>query len=154
MDRPPADPSRRTLLNWFLGTSMGALAATVVYPVLRFLSPPEVAEAATSQVEAGRSNDPEFLDAGYKIVQFGGEPVIVLRAGDGDFRAFAATCTHLSCIVEYRKDVKTIWCNCHNGQFDLNGRNVAGPPPRPLEVYRVHLVADPSGADTVVVARA
>ena len=153
MDRPPADPSRRSLLNWFLGSSLGALAAAVVYPVLRFLSPPEVAEASTSQVEAGRTNDPEFLESGYKIVQFGSDPVIVLRLADDDFRAFSATCTHLSCIVEFRKSKKVIWCNCHNGQFDLNGNNIAGPPPRPLEAYQVHLVSTSGGADTVVVAR-
>lgn len=152
MDRP-VDRSRRKLLNVFLGTSLGALVAAVVYPVVRFINPPEVAEAATNQVEAGRSNDPEFLEAGYKIVQFGGEPVIVVRVADDDFRAFAATCTHLSCIVEYRRSKQLLWCNCHNGAFDLNGRNVAGPPPRPLDTYRVHLVEASGGGETVVVAR-
>ena len=154
MDRSPVDRSRRRFLNAFLGTSLGALVAAVVYPVVRFISPPEVAEAATNQVEAGRSNDPEFLEDGYKIVQFGGEPVIVVRVDEGDFRAFSATCTHLSCIVGYKRTKQLLWCNCHNGAFDLNGRNVAGPPPRPLDVFQVHLVATSGGADTVVVARA
>jgi cytochrome b6-f complex iron-sulfur subunit len=151
---PPREPSRRSFLNWFLGTTLGALAAAVVYPVARFLSPPAEAEASARQVEAGRSNDPEFLERGFKIVQFGSEPVIVLRAAEDDFRAFAATCTHLSCIVEYRKSVGLLWCNCHNGQFDLQGRVVAGPPPRPLTAFQVHLVAASGGAPTVVVARA
>jgi cytochrome b6-f complex iron-sulfur subunit len=147
-------PSRRSFLNAFLGTILGALAAAVVYPVVRFLTPPAEAEASASQVEAGRSNDPEFLDRGFKIVQFGSEPVIVVRAAEDDFRAFAATCTHLSCIVEYRKGPGVLWCNCHNGQFDLQGRVLAGPPPRPLEVFEVHLVPAPGGAPAVVVARA
>lgn len=153
MEHGPEDRSRRRFLNWFLGTSLGALVAAIVYPVLRFISPPEVAEAATSQVEAGRVNDPNFLERGYKIVQFGGEPVIVVRVEEDDFRAFAATCTHLSCIVEYRRSKKLLWCNCHNGQFDLNGRVTGGPPPRPLDTYQVHLVSADGGAPTVVVAR-
>lgn len=153
MEQAPGDLSRRGVLNWFLGTSLGALTVAILYPVIRFISPPEVAEAATSQVEVGRTNDAEFLNPGYKIVQFGGEPVIVVRVEPGEFRAFAATCTHLSCIVEYRPSKKLLWCNCHDGAFDLNGRNVAGPPPRPLETFRVHLVATSGGADTVVVAR-
>jgi Rieske Fe-S protein len=147
-------PTRRRFINWFLGTSAGALATAVAFPVLRFLSPPEIAEAATHQVDAGPVDDPELLDKGFKIVEFGGEPVIVVRAGEADFRAFSATCTHLSCIVEFRKDKDLIWCNCHNGAFDLQGKNVAGPPPRPLDAYRVHLVAKGTGQpDAVVVSR-
>jgi len=30
-----------------------------------------------------------------------------------------------------------IWCACHNGKYDLNGRNVSGPPPRPLDEFKV-----------------
>ncbi len=146
--------SRRRVVNWFLGSAVGALLAAVVYPVLRFLNPPETAEASAHEVEAGPVNDPAFVEKGFKIVSFGAEPVIVLRAGEGDFRAFSATCTHLSCIVEFRKDKDLIWCNCHNGAFDLQGKNVAGPPPRPLDTFRVHLVAKGTGQpDAVVVSR-
>lgn len=148
------DLTRRRLLNWFLATSAGALLAAVCYPILRFLSPPATAEASAHEVEVGPINDPAFIDKGFKIVSFGAEPVIVVRAADGDFRAFAATCTHLSCIVEYRKDKGLIWCNCHNGSFDLQGKNVGGPPPRPLESFRAHLVAKGAGQpDAVVVSR-
>lgn len=145
---------RRSFLNWFLGTSLGALTASILYPVVSFLSPPRVPEAATHEVEAGFANDPELLDQGFKIVRFGAEPVILIRAGEGDFRAFSATCTHLDCIVEYQQDRRRIWCNCHSGQYDLNGRNVAGPPPRPLQPYTVHRVADAAGgAEKIVISR-
>jgi Rieske Fe-S protein len=26
--------------------------------------------------------------------------------------------------------------------YDLNGRNISGPPPRPLEAYQVHVRGD------------
>jgi Rieske Fe-S protein len=51
--------------------------------------------------------------------------------------AFTAVCTHLNCTVQYRDDLKEIWCACHNGHFDLNGQVISGPPPRPLKEYRV-----------------
>jgi hypothetical protein len=35
--------NRRQLLNWFLGTSFGALIASVIYPVLRYMTPPKIA---------------------------------------------------------------------------------------------------------------
>jgi Rieske Fe-S protein len=147
------DQSRRRVLSWFLGTSVGGLLAAVLYPVIRFVIPPEVPEATTNQVEAGQVSDPEFREQGYKIVRFGADPVIVVRADEGDFRAFSATCTHLDCIVEYQKEHARIWCNCHNGEYDLHGKNVGGPPPKPLESYRVHLIEQGSGPATVVVSR-
>ncbi len=47
-----------------------------------------------------------------------------------------------NCIVQYKQDTKQIWCACHNGVYDLNGRNISGPPPKPLENYDVKVVKD------------
>lgn len=152
MDVIPA-PDRRRFVNWFLGTSFGALIISIIYPIARFLTPPRIAESSSDQVEAGDSNDPQLREKGFKIIRFGAEPVIVVRVAEGNLRAFSATCTHLDCIVGYRKDRSLIWCNCHGGAYDLNGRNVGGPPPRPLTAYAVNLV--PKGdASVIVVSRA
>jgi Rieske Fe-S protein len=35
-----------------------------------------------------------------------------------------------------------IWCACHNARFDLDGRVISGPPPRPLASYAIHEDAD------------
>jgi Rieske Fe-S protein len=139
--------TRRRLVDWFLGSTLSALAAAVLYPVLRFLTPPETTEVGGSEVEVGAVNDPAFVSKGYRIVRLGGEPVIVVRVADNDFRAFSATCTHLACIVEYRRDRQALWCNCHDGQFNLQGQVAGGPPPRPLRTYAVNLV--PGGAEGV-----
>lgn len=147
------DIGRRRLLSWFLRTSAGAFLASVLYPVWRYLSPPQLPEAATNEVEAGPANDPELLAKGFKIVRFGAEPVIVVRLSDTEFRALSATCTHLDCIVEWSAGEQLIACNCHNGRYDLAGKNVSGPPPRPLTPFKVHLVAKGGGAPTLVVGR-
>ncbi len=145
---------RRRFLNWFLGTSVGALFASILYPALRFISPPEIPEATTNQIEAGPTNDPELLEKGYKIVRFGAEPVIVIRLSDTDVRAFAATCTHLDCIVEFHKNEQRIWCNCHNGEYNLAGQETAGPPPKPLQSFQVDLVSKGTHEpQTIVVSR-
>ena len=149
------DVARRSLLNWLLGTSVGAMIISILYPVARFLNPPEVKTAATNEADAGLANDPEFVDKGYKIVRFGSEPVIVIRVSETSFRAFSAVCTHLACIVEFGKRQQQIVCNCHNGQFNLEGQVVGGPPPRPLTPFAVHLVAQSGGAASrVIVSRA
>jgi len=145
---------RRRFVNWFLGTSFGALIAAIVYPLSRYVSPPRIAEAGTAQVEAGDTSDPAFAEKAFKIVRFGSDPVIVVRAGEADYRALSATCTHLDCIVGYQKDRGRLLCNCHGGEYDLAGRNVGGPPPRPLSVYKVNLVPKSGGASTIVVSKA
>ncbi len=147
--------SRRSFVNWLLGTSAGAALAAMAYPVIRFLSPPDTPEASVHQIEAGATNDPAFLEKGFKIIRFGAEPVIVIRVAEAEFKAFAGTCTHLDCIVEYRDDKRMIWCNCHDGGYDLAGRNVVGPPPKPLESFQVDLVDAGEGRpQTVVVSKA
>jgi len=149
------DATRRRVLNWLLNSSFGALAAAVFYPVARFVSPPEMPEADTNLVEAGLSNDPELVDKGFKILRFGNDPVILLRSKDSEYRAFAATCTHLDCIVEFHRDENRIWCNCHNGAYDLQGQVLSGPPPKPLQAFRVDLVDNgPGQPSAIVVSRA
>jgi Rieske Fe-S protein len=115
-----------------------------------------VAEATTNEVEAGPTNDPELLEKGYKIIRFGAEPVILVRVDEGEYRAFAATCTHLDCIVEYDAGPRRIVCNCHGGEYDLTGRNVGGPPPRPLAPYRVDVASRgrPGQPAMIVVSKA
>lgn len=150
----PVPIPRRRFVNWLLGTSFGALVASALYPVIRFASPPRIPEATTNQVEAGDTSDPLLFGKGFKIVRFGAEPVILLKVSDAEYRAFAATCTHLDCIVEYQKEQGRIICNCHGGVYDLNGTNVAGPPPRPLAAFKVNLVAKGSEPAKIVVSRA
>jgi Rieske Fe-S protein len=85
---------------------------------------------------------------GAEIFRFGSRPGILVRTASGELRAFSAACTHLGCIVQYRPDIGHIWCACHNGHFDLSGRNIEGPPPAPLDVFAVN-VRD----DQIVVSR-
>jgi cytochrome b6-f complex iron-sulfur subunit len=83
-----------------------------------------------------------------KIFKFGNKPGILVHTAGGEFKAFSAVCTHLECIVQYRPETKQIWCACHNGQYNLSGQNIGGPPPRPLEEFKVN-----TRGDDVVVTR-
>jgi cytochrome b6-f complex iron-sulfur subunit len=128
-------PSRREFLNGLLAVFGLASAGAVLYPVLSFLRPPPSGEANASSVRAATTD--EIPPESGKVFRFGSKPGILVRTASGEYRAFSATCTHLDCIVQYRSDLGQIWCACHNGRYDLDGRNVAGPPPRPLEKFRV-----------------
>ena len=141
MERASGEASpRRAFLGNFLSLSVGALAAAVLYPVFRFMSPPRVAEDVGTRVLAGKVS--EIAKEGWKIFPFGSEPGILIEKSPGEYRAFAATCTHLECTVQFDKPSGRIWCACHNGFYDLAGRNVAGPPPRPLKAFAVQVTGD------------
>ena len=131
-------PSRRRFVNWFLGTSVGAFLAAVLYPVSRYLVPPEVGESTAGTVTLPIKPDDVKPNTG-QIFKFGSRPGILVRTESGELRAFSAVCTHLNCTVQYRADVNHIWCACHNGHYDLNGKNVEGPPPRPLDSFVVNV---------------
>lgn len=127
---------RRKFLNYLLGTSVGATLLAIFYPVMKFLIPPEVTEAVQNSVVAGKVS--EIAVNSGKIIKFGNKPVLLIRTPAGDLKAFSATCTHLDCIVQYQPESSGIWCACHNGRYNLNGQNISGPPPRPLEEYTVN----------------
>ena len=131
------DPSRRRFVNWFLGTSVGAFLLAVFYPVSRYLVPPTAGESSAGTVTLAIKPEDVRPNTG-QIFKFGSRPGILVRTAAGELRAFSAVCTHLNCTVQYRPDFGQIWCACHNGHFDLNGKNVEGPPPRPLETFVVN----------------
>jgi Rieske Fe-S protein len=129
--------SRRGFINWFLGTSAGAFLLSVLYPVSRYLIPPPVAESTAGTVTLPIKPDEVKPNTG-QIFKFANRPAILIRTPAGELRAFSAVCTHLNCTVQYRPDLSHIWCACHNGHYDLNGKNIAGPPPRPLDTFVVN----------------
>ena len=135
------DNGRRKFLNWFLNTTAGAFLISVAYPLSRYLIPPEVEESTASTVTLPIKPNDVKANSG-QIFRFGSQPAILIKDPNGELKAFSAVCTHLACIVQYRSDISQIWCACHNGHFDLNGRNVEGPPPKPLEQYVVNVRAD------------
>ena len=132
--------SRRKFLDRLLGSGFLAWLLAILYPVYKYLEPPKEEDVKITNVEIGKIEDME-KDSG-KIIKFGKKPVLVLRKPNGEYVAFGGVCTHLDCIVQYRADYGQIYCACHNGRYDLNGKNVSGPPPAPLEKYQVTIRGD------------
>lgn len=131
---------RRNFLKFFLSGGLAGFAAITIYPVLSFLNPPKQTEVEVTNVVVGKVDDIKPGES--KIIRFGNKPVIIIRKDDGKFTALSATCTHLDCTVQYKRDEKIIWCACHNGKYDLYGKNVSGPPPKPLTKFNVAIKND------------
>ncbi len=131
---------RRRFLQILLGGGLLASAASFLYPVLRYLVPPATVDLGGDTVVAAKTG--ELKPNSGKIFRFGSQPGLLILTAEGEYRALSAKCTHLDCTVQYRSDTRQVWCACHNGTYDLAGRNVSGPPPRPLQAFDVHVQGD------------
>jgi len=132
-DETSKAPERRDFLGIAVAGSAGALAVALGYPVARFTearTSPSAGPAVVGKVE-------EFPLGTAKTVLVGERPVLVIRAPDGRFQAFVALCTHLRCVVGYSTERNQIECGCHKGVYSIDGQNISGPPPRPLEALEV-----------------
>jgi Rieske Fe-S protein len=68
------------------------------------------------------------------------DPCLLIRLDEHQLVAYSQKCTHLSCAVIPKVDEGVLHCPCHEGYFELaTGRNIAGPPPRPLPVIELEV---------------
>jgi Rieske Fe-S protein len=141
MDRsvnPDSDRNgRRKFLSLLLGGALIGWLGSLLYPLARYLIPPKIPEAKLTTLKVARVD--EVVPNTALMFRYGRKPGILIRTQEGKFSAFSAVCTHLDCTVQFRSDWGIIWCACHNGRYDLTGRNIAGPPPRPLTPFDVNI---------------
>lgn len=111
-------------LLWTLGAA---------YPAYRYLSPLPAADLfgkeGRAKVEKITPADVAAPGSG-KNGGYSGRGLVLFRSPDGELRAFDARCTHAGCNVKFAGTVLS--CPCHGGQYDLLGKNISGPPPKPL----------------------
>jgi cytochrome b6-f complex iron-sulfur subunit len=115
----------RFLLSVFSLTALGSF----LYPISRFIAPP-LASKFTSKLSIEKDLIPV---GGAKEIVLGNAPAIIINVPDKGYVAVSRVCTHLGCLVQYDKKEKRLLCPCHAGVFDLEGKVLSGPPPKPLE---------------------
>ncbi len=127
--------TRRGFLDWLIGIGVVGWLGSVLYPVLRYLKPLS-AQGSSGPVQLTPEEMAKVEKDKFTIVRSADARIIVFEAA-GTLKALSAKCTHEGCTVQYSPGESVIWCACHNGHFDLDGRVVSGPPPRPLPKYVV-----------------
>lgn len=63
----------------------------------------------------------------------------IVKKSDNEAIAFAPQCTHLGCAFRWEHRTKTFLCPCHTSNFDIEGKVVDGPAPRPLDRYTIKM---------------
>ena len=130
--------NRRSFLKSLAFILGSTVAASLVYPITRFLSPQQ---SKTREVKVTIKKSDVPVGEGKEIV-LGGRPAIVINAKGIGYMALSRVCTHLGCLVEFDKKTNTFICPCHAGTFNIEGNVISGPPPKPLEKLPLNVLGD------------
>ncbi|HZD16975.1 MAG TPA: Rieske (2Fe-2S) protein [Actinomycetota bacterium] len=146
--------TRRRFLSGTLGWVSAGIAAAIGIPAATAVISPTFRRADLGWSPVARIGEPETGEPDLTVV---GTPVLshftslvedaymkaaprdvaiyVLNRGEGEYTVYDDRCTHLGCPFNFSEKDGTFFCPCHNGVFDLEGRVLGGPPPRPLDRY-------------------
>jgi Rieske Fe-S protein len=134
------EPGRREFIKNALAWVLALLGLGFLLPGLRILSP--AARHEKELVYFPLVDEGEVPRSGVKKAELsftatGKERktrVFIVSSPEG-LAVFSAVCSHLGCLVNYRKEKREFVCPCHGGRYDLSGKNIAGPPPAPLTQF-------------------
>ena len=128
--------SRRRLLAYaWIGAAV-IVIGELIGGTFAFLWPRRKGPKVETVFIAGKVTD---FKAG-EVIPFRKERTLILRTEEG-FLAISAICTHLHCIVNWNEVHKRFECPCHGAKFNEYGEVLEGPPPRPLDLYKLQVVA-------------
>jgi len=134
---------RRTFLARITGLIMGLIGLALSIPLVGYVISPAFRRQAQDWADTGSSDElavgiPRELS--YIVTLNDGwlkttatKSVWAVRQPDGAVTVFSPLCTHLGCGYHWDSGDLTFKCPCHGSIFDLNGKVVAGPAPRPLD---------------------
>jgi cytochrome b6-f complex iron-sulfur subunit len=128
--------SRRRLMACAWIGAAAIVMGELIFGTFAFLWPRRKGSKVETVFIAGKINDFKLG----KVIYFRKEKTFIQRL-EGGFLAFSAVCPHLSCIVNWNEMLKKFECPCHGAKFNRNGEVLEGPPPRPLDLYKLQIVA-------------
>ncbi|MFH2121608.1 MAG: Rieske (2Fe-2S) protein [Pseudomonadota bacterium] len=127
--------ARRTFLNTLFGGWFVTFFSGTFYALMKFAFPTLGKEP--DFVVLNRKDFVDIPNNSVKRFPWGGTVGLYFKKVDGSVIALTGVCTHMECNVAYKPVERRFFCPCHDGWFDDTGKNIAGPPPRPLEVYTI-----------------
>ncbi len=136
---------RRSFLRFGIGAIAGLIGAALGIPLVGYAVSPALRKSKVEWVELGPVKDfgtgiPKKAE--YTLFKRDGwveetvkKAAWVLTKDGQEFIAYDPRCTHLGCAYSWQADRNRFFCPCHDGVFDIDGKVIGGPPPRPLDRY-------------------
>jgi quinol---cytochrome c reductase iron-sulfur subunit, bacillus type len=143
--------ARRKFLAQLIAASVAFLAAVLGIPAVGAAVGPALKREETDWVSLGSVDSfqvgvPKAVNV--TDVQRDGwietttiKGVWVVRQSADAFAVFNGRCTHLGCAYSWQNGQHQFACPCHAGVFAIEGKVLAGPPPRPLDTLDTRIVA-------------
>jgi cytochrome b6-f complex iron-sulfur subunit len=128
--------SRRRLIAYAWIVAGIIVVAELIGGVFAFLWPRKRRGKEEKVFIAGKVSDFKIGE----VVAFRKEKSFIIRL-EGGFLAISSVCTHLHCIVNWNEITKRFECPCHGAKFNKEGEVLEGPPPRPLDLYKLEVAA-------------
>ena len=151
MDKPDAvrEASRRTFLAQVIGACVAFLGALLGIPAVGAAIGPALKRQQAEWLSLG---SPQTFQEGVPklvnltVVSRDGwietnsvKSVWIVRQSADQFTAFSGRCTHLGCAYSWQADQHQFVCPCHAGVFGIDGKVLAGPPPRQLDPLQTRM---------------
>ena len=106
---------------------MAVSGLAVLYSMFRFLSPKTgEGDEALDEINEGDVKPGEGFFFKYK-----NKPAVSV-VEENKLYIRSPLCTYLGCIIKWKDKEKLFECPCHGGQYNLAGKVISGPPPKPL----------------------
>ena len=125
-------------LGFIAGASVFVPAATYFISPIWKKNPEEwVLLGETQKIPVGKPVKVEFLQRrkdGWMTVEEKQSAWVLTKEGS-EFTVFDPRCTHLGCPYRWDESKKQFLCPCHTAVFDVDGKVISGPPPRPLDRF-------------------
>ncbi len=128
--------SRRRLMAYAWIGAAAIVIAELIGGTFAFLWPRRKGAKVETIFIAGKVTDFKVGE----VAPFRKERAFIVRT-EGGFLALSSICTHLHCIVNWNEIHKKFECPCHGAKFNQTGEVLEGPPPRPLDLYKLQIAA-------------
>lgn len=148
MSEEKMEVSRRKIIGYGWIVTTAVVIGELIAGTFALLWPKIKGRGAEKILIAGKVAD---FPVG-KVALFRKERIFVIRMDRG-LLAVSAVCTHLHCVVRWTETKREFECPCHGGKYNVKGEVIAGPPPRPLDIYPIEIVADKIVVDTSKVVK-
>lgn len=128
--------SRRKFIAYAWIAAAAVVIGELIGGTFAFLWPRRKGGKIETVFIAGKATDFKVGE----VIPLRKERTFIMRT-EGGFLAISSVCPHLHCIVNWNAVIKEFECPCHGAKFNQFGEVLAGPPPRPLDLYKLQIVA-------------
>jgi menaquinol-cytochrome c reductase iron-sulfur subunit len=135
--------SRRKFLKYVVAGGAGLITVAVATPLVGYFLSPAWKQKENVTIPIVPTNlipigTPTFVRFEQRVpdawvITTESEGFWVVTKDGSNFTVFDPHCTHLNCPFYWDDKQGIFVCPCHGGRFDIDGKVLAGPPPRPLD---------------------